>query len=280
MRRRHDLLVAEQDIRGRRLFLEHVERGAGDMSGVERRLQRLLVDQPAAGAIDDARALLHLGDGFRGKDVLGLGRHRHMQGDEIGPRQKIVEFDLLDAKIQRPLGRQIRIVSDDAHLQALGAVGDDRADVACADQAQHLAGDLHAHEAVLFPLAGLGRGIRRGQLARQRQHQRDRVLRRGDRVAERRVHHDHAGRRGGGNIDIVDADAGATDDFEVLGRLDDVGGDLGRRADRDAVILVDDLEQFFLGKAGLYIGLDTALLEDGDGGGRQLVGNEDFRHEV
>ena len=42
----------------------------------------------------------------------------------------------------------------------------------------------------------------------------------GDRIAERRVHHDHAARRGGGNVDIVDADPGAADDFQSLGRLE------------------------------------------------------------
>ena len=38
-------------------------------------------------------------------------------------------------------------------------VGDDRADIAAADDAERLAGDLDAHEAVLLPLAGLRRGV-------------------------------------------------------------------------------------------------------------------------
>ena len=42
MRRRHDLLVAEQDVLLGRFDLEHVEGRARDMAGVERRLQRLL----------------------------------------------------------------------------------------------------------------------------------------------------------------------------------------------------------------------------------------------
>ena len=70
---------------------------------------------------------------------------------------------------------------------------------------------LHAHEAVLFPFAGMGGGVRGGNVARQRHHQRDGVFGRGDGIAEGRVHHDDA--RGGRrrNIDIVDADAGAAD---------------------------------------------------------------------
>ena len=61
MRRRHHLVVAEQDIFLGRFGLEHVQRRARDMAGVERRLQRLLVDQSAARAIDDPHALLDLG---------------------------------------------------------------------------------------------------------------------------------------------------------------------------------------------------------------------------
>src|SRR5207247_5268072 len=55
----------------------------------------------------------------------------------------------------------------------------------------------------------------------------DGVLGRGDDVAERRVDDvDAAGRRRG-NIDVIDTDAGATDDDEALGGLKYCRGDLG-----------------------------------------------------
>ena len=122
------------------------------------------------------------------------------------------------------------------------------------------------------------RGVGGGKLAGQRHHQRDGVLGGGDRIAERRVHHDDAGGGRGRDIDIVDADAGAADDFQVLRGLDHIGGDLGRGADGDAVIFGDDLEQLVFRQAGLHIGLDAALLEDRDGGRRELVGDENFGH--
>ena len=90
------------------------------------------------------------------------------------------------------LRRQERIVGDHLHPQAERAVGDDRADIAAADDAERLAEDLDAHEVVLFPLAGVRRGVGLRDLPRQRQHQRDRMLGGGDRIAERRVHHDDA----------------------------------------------------------------------------------------
>src|SRR3954464_15033362 len=201
-----------------------------------------------------------------------------MQGDEIGAGEQVVQFDLFDAEILSPFGGQEGIIGDHPHFQAFGAVGDDGADIAGADQSQHFAGDLHAHEAVLFPLAGLRAGIGGGQFAGQRQHQRDGVFGGGDGIAERRIHHDDAGGGGGGDIDIVDTDAGAAHHFQILGGFDHIGGDLGGGADGNAVILVDDLEQFFFRQSGLHIGFDAAFLEDGDGGRRQFIGNQNLGH--
>ena len=194
---------------------EHIEGGAGDMARFERVIERVLDDEAAARAIDDAHALLHLGDRRRIDDAARLVGQRRVQRDEIGAAEDVVELDLLDADLDRPLRRQERIEGDDLHLEAERPVGDDRADIAAADDAQRLVEELDAHEAVLLPLAGMGRGIGLGDLAGQRHHQRDRVLGRGDGVAEGRVHHDDAARRGGGNVDIVDADAGAADHLEI-----------------------------------------------------------------
>ena len=167
-------------------------------------------------------------------------------------------------------------------FRPMRAVGDDRADIAAADDAERLAGDLDAHEAVLFPFAGLGRGVGGGNFARQREHHGDGVFGGGDGIAEGRVHHDDAARRGGGNVDIVDADAGAADDFQVFGAFEDLGRDLGRRADGEAVVIADDRGELVLvlAERRLEIDLDAALLENSDGGGRKSVGNEHARRHV
>ena len=113
--------------------------------------------------------------------------------------------------------------------------------------------------------------------SRQREHQRDRMLGRRDRIAEGRVHHDHAARRGGRDVDIVDADAGAAHDLQFRRALDELGGDFGRRTDRQAVVVADDPGELVLVEPGFDVDLDAALLEDGDGGRRELVGNENTR---
>ncbi len=165
------------------------------------------------------------------------------------------------------------------HLQADGARADDRADIAGADDAERLAGDFDTHELRLFPLAGLRRGIGGRQLAGDREHQRDGVFGRGDRVAERRVHDDDAAARGGRNIDIVDADAGAADDLEVGRSGDQLLGRLGGRADGEAVIIADDFGELVLvlAELRLEIDFDAAITEDLDGGFRQFVGYENAR---
>ena len=100
----------------------------------------------------------------------------------------------------------------------MGAIRDDRADVAAADQAERLAGELDAHEAILFPLAGLGRLISLRDLAGEREKHRDRVLGGGDRIAERSVHDDDAARRGRGHLNRIDADAGSSDHLQARTR--------------------------------------------------------------
>jgi hypothetical protein len=246
------------------------------MLGIQGIDQRLLVDQAAACAIDDAHALLHLGQRGRVDQVFGFLGQGRMQRNKIGALEQFVEVYFLDADVLGAFRRQKRIVRDHFHAQTERAVGDDRADVAAADYAQRLGGDLDPHEAVLLPLAGLGGGIGLRNFARQRQHQGDGVFGGGDRVAERRVHHDDALRRGRRYLDIVDADPGAADHLQPRRLLQDFRGGFCRGADRQPVIIADDLGELVLvlAEIGLEIDVDAAIPEDLHGGGRQGVGNQ------
>ena len=276
MRRADQARRPEQRIVLRRLLGEHVERRAGDMTAVERVLQRRFVDQPAARAIDDAHALLGLRQRLAAEDAAGLVGQRRVQRDEVGAGEQLVQLDLVDAKFDRAFGRQERVVGDDLHLQAVRAVGDDRADIAAADQAERLAGELDAHEPVLLPLAGLRGLVRLRDLAGEREQHRDRMFGGGDRIAERRVHDDDAARRGGGHVDRVDADAGAADDLQ-RGRPASIAAALilRRAADRDTVIAADDGVQFVRREARLFVDVDAAVAEDRRGARVHLVGDQD-----
>ena len=201
-----------------------------------------------------------------------------MQGDEIGPREEIVEFDLLDREIGGAFGGQVRIVGDHTHLQPLRSVGNDRADVAGADKTERLAVHLHPHEAGFFPFAGVGRFVGFWNLARRRQQHRDRVFGRRDRIAERRVHDDDAACRGSRNIDVVDANPGPADDLEAPRRSQDISRHLGGGAHDEAVVFGDAGDELVGAEPGLLVRLDATGAKDLRGGGAHLVGNEDFWH--
>jgi hypothetical protein len=94
MRGHDDVGQVEQRVFRRRFLLEHVEGRARDMAGFQKLGQRRLIDQTAARAVDDAHALLGLGQVLRRQDIRRLLGEGHVQRDEIGLRQKLVELDL------------------------------------------------------------------------------------------------------------------------------------------------------------------------------------------
>jgi hypothetical protein len=91
----------------------------------------------------------------------GLVGDRHVQRDEIGAFQQLVELDLGHPDLLGAFLRQERIIGEHLHFSP-SALADDGADVARADHAQRLAGQLDAHEFRLLPLAGMGRGVGSG----------------------------------------------------------------------------------------------------------------------
>ena len=99
---------AEQHVGFGRLIDEHVEGGAGDVAGLQGVGKRLLVDEAAACAVDDANALLAPGDRPGVENVLRLLGHRRVQRDEVRPLQQRFEIDLLDAELDGALVGQER----------------------------------------------------------------------------------------------------------------------------------------------------------------------------
>ena len=58
-----------------------------------------------------------------------------------------------------------------------------------------------------------------GTARARREHQRERMLGDADAVGARRIHHEDAARGGGGDVDVVDAGAGAGDHPKARRRL-------------------------------------------------------------
>ena len=257
-----------------RFGLEHIERRARDMAAIHRRLQRRFVNQPAARAVNDPHALLGFGEIFGREDIAGLVRQRRVQRDEIGLGQQRIQLGLFDAHFDRAFGRQERIEGDDLHLEPQRPARHDRADIARADQAQNFAGHFDAHEIVLGPFARLSLRIRLWNLASQREHQRDGVFGGGDRVAERGVHHHHALRRSGRDIDVIDPDPGPANHFQVLGGGQNFLGHLGRGADCQTIVIADPGDQLLGRFASDHVYIAALVGKNARGVGVHLVGNE------
>ena len=105
------------------------------------------------------------------------------------------------------LGGDELVEGDDLHLEALGALGDELADAAEADDAEGLAVELGALELGPLPGAADQRAVGLGHVAAEGQHQRQRVLGGGDRVRFGGVGDDHAASRRRRDVDVVDAGA-------------------------------------------------------------------------
>ena len=95
----------------------------------------------------------------------------------------------------------------------------------------------------------------------------------GDDVGGRGVDDHDAGRGGRLDVDVVEADAGAGDDLEVLGGGDGLGVHLGGGADQDRVDVGERGEQ--LGTVGAVGLADFEVRAEGvDCGGRKFFSDE------
>ncbi len=161
------------------------------------------------------------------------------------------------------------------HLEAAGAAGHLGTDLAEADDAQRLAPHLEADEPAALPLAARQRGVRGGDLAGKRQHERHGVLCRRNDVAGRRVDDDDAALRGRLEVDVVDADAGSADDLQPACVLQDVARDLGLAADDQGVVIGDERLELLGLKPRFDVDFHAATLKGGDPVLGDWVGDED-----
>ena len=122
---------------------------------------------------------------------------------------------LLGAELGDALRGHVRVVGHGAHAQRARPRGDEPADAAEAEQRERLVGELDAREALALPGAVAQRALGRADVARQREQQRERVLGGRDDVRLGGVADDDARRGRGGDIDVVDADAGAADHAQL-----------------------------------------------------------------
>ena len=230
VRREDDVVETEVRRVFGRLDGEDVEGRAGDVAAFERGDEGRVFDQLAAGAVDDAHALLHGGESLGVDDAVGLRREADVQGEVVGLGEELVERDELDAVFARHGGGDEGIAADEFHAEAAGALGDFETDAAEAENAEGLAAQLRALKIFLLPLAGVHGAVGRGQFAGEREHEADGELGNGDGVGAGRVHDHNAAAGGGFGVDVVHAHAGAANDAQLRRVLHQLVVDLHGRA--------------------------------------------------
>ena len=185
----------------------HVDSGAGELAGAQRIGEGAFVDDPAARHVEDEGPGLGCLQLRAPEEVPCLGRQRDVDGDDVGPMEELGQPDELRPGFGGLLLGEIRIAGDDPHLEPARPTRDRLADLPEADDPQALAPQLATRVATPLPFTGADRRIRLRDVAEEGQHDRHRVLGRGDRVARRGVDDHDARPRRRFDVDAIDSDA-------------------------------------------------------------------------
>ena len=237
VRRQHEVRAVGEDgaaasVEG--LFIEDVEGGAPEAVLLQRRRQRSLVDDAAAGRVDEDRIGAHARDRLGADEAARFGRQRHVQRDDVGRDEEIVKRDPRDRIPGGIVRRHEGIVRDDAHAEGRGARGRLPRDGAEADEAEPLAGDLAAHQAAARPGAGDHLRRRRVGAAQQKHRRADDVFRHRDVVGAARRTDGDAACPARLDVDVVEPDPEPADDLQRSGGFEQRAAHLRAVADDEA----------------------------------------------
>ncbi len=205
---------------GGRFGFEDVESAAGDVAGIDGVFEGCFVDEAAAGAVDDEGAFVHESDALFVHYVAGVISEGDVEGDDIGTGEGDVGgFSECDFEFAGAGFCEEGVVGDDVHVEGLGAFGELGADAAHAEDGEAFAVEFDALEGFArgVEVSGEDSGVGGADVSGGGEHEGERVLGGGDGVAGGRVHDDHAVVGGGVAVDVIDADSGAADGFEVGG---------------------------------------------------------------
>ena len=190
------------------------------LAAIDRRDQGFLGDELATRDVEDAHAILHLGELGGVQEVVVLGCQWQVECEEIALPQELIQRHQRHTDGLEALRHDERVVTDYAHIEGTGASGHLGADAPEAGHTERLAAQLDADELRALPLAGVdAKRARTGCAAPEQASCPACAPPSAIVIAAGRVDDNDAALGGGVNVDVVDADPGAADDDEVLGSL-------------------------------------------------------------
>ncbi len=225
-----------------RFFAPDVDAGIGHFAAFQSFKQGRLVDNAAAGGVEDRDAILHCRQLLGADQIAGTIGKGYVYGDDIGGLDQFVQSDQTHAEVLGALLRDIGVGANDIAAKGLEAGGDAAANFAQADNPGDFALQFASLERAAIPRARLETGVGGNQFAAAGEDQRHGVLDNAVDVAEGGVANDNASLAGGFDIDVVEADAGAGDDFKLLAGFKQFTVSLGGAANDNAFVIADDGE--------------------------------------
>ena len=259
-------------VEGKRLVWINVDGSAGNFSALDGFSDGDVVKAFAAGAVDEMNAILHFRDGVGIDHVAGFFGERRVDGDVVRFREQGVEIDELDADLVCAFFSDVWVVTDDVHFKRLHALGHTATDTTNTDDAQRASLQLNAREALAVPLAFLDGLVRLWNVAGDSEHHADGMLNGCDGVAFRCIADDDAASSRCRNVDVVNADAGAADNLEIVRSGDDFFSHLRLAAGDKAIVLADAGEEFFRRHVGLNIDIEV-FTQNGDAFFADVIAN-------
>ncbi|KPX97577.1 Uncharacterized protein ALO61_05256 [Pseudomonas savastanoi pv. nerii] len=245
---------------------EHVDCSADQVLVLDRVGQGVQFNDCAASRVDQDAALFHRANFFFADHPLGFRGFRHVQGNDIGHAQQLVQAGHLSRVAQWQLGQ--RVVEVHLHAQAFGQHRQLRTNRAIANDAELLATDFERVGRAFDPAATVAGSV----LLRDTAQQQDRLgqhqfcYRAG--VGVGRIEHCNTALTRCIEVNLVGADAEAADGNQFLGAIEQLFGQLSAGADTDEVCVGDLFFQFgFRQRLGVVLDAGVAgCLEDVDSG--------------
>ncbi len=177
------------------LVEEYVERNPADAMICDRAGQCRLIDQLAAGGIDEEGGWFHQADLARADDSLGLFVERQLHGQNVGLPEHFVPRHIAQTVAFFEVGKPLDIPIDRGHSERLGIACDRPGDLAHTEDAE---GDIARilNPGIESPVFGILAAAhpfpQRGQSLEPVQHERPNMLRHGDVVDQRGSGRRHA----------------------------------------------------------------------------------------